>query len=173
MNDPQEGGGIGLMLGAFATLGEQSAQQHDTLLRKLERPLPVRRVLIGSVLTGGSGTDLLTASNQSQMGPSQGRMWVVRKIVLSPVPSTATVTGVTADIYVGASADVIGTDFEAIEAFGVTLPYVNTWGNRHVCAYPGETAYAILHGEASPNIQFVMALECDEYRIGEVESMHV
>lgn len=267
------------MLGAFASLGEQAEQHHKSLMSAVTPAKPVRRVLVGTVTAAGNGTDLITATNQSQMGPSAGRMWVLRKAVLSPVPSTTVVTGgttsakgtftagaagnavlpagasitgftisaaataaaasgtitvsnvaggpltydyvfpnagnspdvlnitfprplspsggaitvainavtggsagninvygisggtVTADIYAGASADVIGTDFEALEALATTLPYVNTWGNRHVCLYPGETLYAIING-AAVNTQFVMVMEADEYPIEQVEAMH-
>lgn len=278
-----DGGGIGVMLGAFATLGRQADQHHGSLMGALASGRPIRRVLPGTLTASGTGTDIIISSNQSQMGPAQGRLWMIRKLVIAPVPATtpvtsggtpvnasgafaaaaagsaalpagASITGftitagpiaaaaltaavtvtnvpngpltynfdfpnagdspavlnitfpvplpatggaptvsiaaavggsagnitvygtsaassVTADVYVGASADVNNTDFEALEALAAPLPFINTYGTRRLIAYPGEVAYAILHGAAA-NVQFVMTMEADEYVISEVEAMH-
>jgi hypothetical protein len=158
-----------VMAGISVEMLEEKLNNHAKKLSEMMKlPKPLGRT-VGGAAVGVTGS--VINLNSQQIVPV-GRMWVLRSVGVFGNDTHTSVAGATADLFAGSMQDENSSDFTSCFASAVTIPYVNTYGNRHVCLYPGENLYALVTG-ATTGQNLVIVGVVDEWIWSQAEMQHI
>lgn len=174
MSEPN-GLGFEVMLGAFADLGKQSADQHKQLMGAVGSPKALHKTTFGTILAPSQTPFILSVNNPAS--PAAGRTWNVRGVGLYGADGHTAVTG-SADFYAGAVP--LNTDpggailpvFPDILNGTLTLPFSGTYPRHAYWVTHGESVYAVIYGVAA-NTQLTLVATVEDFLMSDVEPLGV
>lgn len=175
MSEPN-GLGFEVMLGAFADLGKQSADQHKQLMGAVSSPRALHKTTFGTVTASPSQTPFLLSVNNPAT-PASGRIWNIRGVAMFGPDLHTAVTGAV-DFYAGAAPLVTDPGGAILPVFpdalngSSTIPYATTYARHAYWCGHGETVYALVYG-VTANTQLTLVATYEDFLVSEVEPMGV
>jgi hypothetical protein len=143
---------------AATRIGADVERRFERAIRRVPAQ-PFNARTAGSVIMGSSGTGVIGLS-----GPSQGKFWYIRSLVVGGVTPTTIAAG-RADLFVGASRQVVDASSLSLADWrdvALTLPAVAFYGRGEVTMRHNELAYFAL-SSATNGQEYVAGITLEEF----------
>jgi len=169
----ESGGGIALVLGAFADLGGK-VDKMSSRLKMMGESRPIYFRYITSYPGAAAPPQPVVLAIPE--APSPGHMWYVQRVGVFGSDGHTAVPGVLADIFTGPGEQGSVTPGQPLHNYtdqiytGLTVPSIVEEGRFHNPMEPNDQVYASVFGVPA-NQQIVLAILVADYRIDQQEAM--